>query len=280
MSESVDITQPAGSPQPAPESTQTPAATQPTNQETPVQANQTPPPTEPSTPPQAPSTEQPPQQMQDTTHYEYPTLQNPDAQSIIDVFKERNVDPGVLDTVFAKALQTGNVEDIDQKALQAALGASANLVLGMARKVADDNRRATEQAIKEVHDASGGKEAWEAMAAWANNLAATDAGFNAKLATYRSMIDAGGEQRRLAVRALKETYMNDPNVTVHPNLLTGDLPSGPAVGDPIKSNKEYSELLQAAYKARDADAVESIQRRWRAGAGNPNAPKTRSVFPY
>lgn len=212
--------------------------------------------------------------------YEYPTIQNPDAQSIINVFAEKNIDPAVLDTVFAKALQTGNVEDIDKAALKRAMGASADLVLGMARKVADDNRRATEQAIQEVHSMCGGKAAWEAMARWANAKAGSSPEFEAKLATYRNMIDAGGEQRRLAVKALKDTYMNDPNVTVHPNLVTGDQQVSGTVGNPIKSSKEYSELLSVAYKNRDADAVADIQQRWRAGAGNPNNPKPIPGFPY
>lgn len=213
-------------------------------------------------------------------HYEYPTMQNADAQSIINVFAEKNLDPAILDTVFSKALQTGNVEDVDQDALRNALGASADLVMGMARKVAADNQRASEQAAQEVYSQFGSKDAWEAMVAWAHSKSDADQAFAAKLKTYRTMIDAGGEQRRLAVQALKDTYMNDPNVTVHPQLLTGDQPAGGTVGKPINTAREYSELLQAAFKAKDQYAVTDIQNRWRAGGGNPNAPKPVPGFPY
>lgn len=214
------------------------------------------------------------------THYEYPTMQNADAQSIINVFAEKNLDPAILDTVFAKALQTGNVEDVDQAALRNALGASADLVMGMARKVAADNQRASEQAAQEVYSQFGSKDAWESMVEWAHSKSGADPAFAAKIETYRAMIDTGGEQRRLAVQALKDTYMNDPNVTVHPQLLTGDQPAGGSVGKPINTAREYSELLQAAYRARDTAAVADIQTRWRAGGGNPNAPKPEPGFPY
>lgn len=215
---------------------------------------QTPPQTEPGQP-------EPPK-------YEYPQLDNPDAQSIVNVFAEKNIDPAVLNTVFEKALETGNLDDVDVKALKDAVGANADLIMGMARKVYEDNKRASEQAIQEVHGMFGGKESWEAMVAWAHDKANADPAFATKLNTYRSMIDIGGEQRRLAVGALKEIYMSDPNTTVHPSLLNGDQAPGGHVGNPIMSNREYSEALRAAYKQPNyADQVADIQRRWRAGAG-------------
>lgn len=200
--------------------------------------------------------------------YEYPTLDNPDAQSIVNVFAEKNVDPAVLDSIFSKAIQSGNIEDVNVKALREAVGSNADLIMATARKVYEDNKRASEQAIKDVHNMFGGKESWEAMVAWAHAQAAADPAFATKLNTYRSMIDIGGEQRRLAVNALKESYMNDPNVTVHPQLMQGDRLANGTVTNPIMTNREYSEALRAAYKQPNyADAVAEIQRRWRAGKG-------------
>lgn len=212
-----------------------------------------------------PAHEQPPQPE---PKYEYPTFDNPDAQSIVNVFAEKNVDPAVLNNIFAKAVESGNIEDVDVKALRDAVGANADLIMAATRKVYEDNKRASEQAVKEVHDMFGGKDSWEAMVGWAHAKADADPGFAAKLNTYRNMIDLGGEQRRLAVNALKETYMNDPNTTVHPNLMQGDQSPNSQVTNPIMTNREYSEALRAAYKQPNyADAVAEIQRRWRAGKG-------------
>lgn len=222
------------------------------------------------TPTPAPTTEPAPTEpiQPDPPKYEYPQLDNPDAQSIVNVFAEKNIDPAVLNTVFEKALETGNIEDVNMQALKDAAGANADLIMGMARKVYEDNKRRSEQAIQEVYGMFGGQEPWEAMVGWAHDKAKTDAAFEAKLTTYRNMIDIGGEQRRLAVGALKEIYMNDPNTTVHPALLNGDQAPGTTVSNPIMSNREYSEALREAFKQpNSSDKVAEIQRRWRAGAG-------------
>lgn len=250
-----DIQNPSQTPDapvPTPEPAPTPAA---------PPAEPAPAPTPAPTPANDPGQPEPPK-------YEYPTLDNPDAQSIVNVFAEKNVDPAVLDSIFAKAIQSGNIEDVDVKSLREAVGSNADLIMAAARKVYEDNKRASEQAVKDVHNMFGGKESWDAMVAWAHAQAVADQAFAAKLNTYRSMIDIGGEQRRLAVNALKESYMNDPNTTVHPQLMQGDQPANGTVTNPIMTNREYSEALRAAYKQPNyADAVADIQRRWRAGKG-------------
>lgn len=252
-----DIQNPSKTPD-APTPSPEPAAP-PATPATPTEPVQTPTPT--PAPTNEPGQPEPPK-------YEYPTLDNPDAQSIVNVFAEKNVDPAVLDSIFAKAIQSGNIDDVDVKALREAVGSNADLIMATARKVYEDNKRVSEQAVKDVHNMFGGKESWEAMVAWAHAQAAADPAFATKLNTYRSMIDIGGEQRRLAVNALKESYMNDPNVTVHPQLMQGDRPANGTVTNPIMTNREYSEALRAAYKQPNyADAVAEIQRRWRAGKG-------------
>lgn len=199
------------------------------------------------------------------THFEYPKMDSPGAQAIVDVFKEKNIDPAVMEGLFAKAAQSGNLDDIDKGRLTELVGhGAAAMIMMAAAKVADDNAREVAAAKQEAFTAFGGEANWNRFLDWAHNKSSADQDFFNKLAVYRSMIDAGGEQRRLAIAALKEAYMNDPAVTVKPNLMRGDSVGG-GIGNPIKSRVDYVKELSKAMKSEDFNtAVADVQARWRA----------------
>jgi len=200
--------------------------------------------------------------------YEYPTMDNPDAQSIVDVFKEKAVSLDTMNSIFEKVMQTGDVTDIDKVALDKAVGTTAaNLIMIAATRAASDAEQKRNAAKTEVFTAVGGEQAWAAITGWAKSKEASDSAFSEVLNTYRSMIDAGGEQRRLAVRALKEAYMQDPSTTITPNLLSGDS-EAVVSGSPITSKADYVTELRAAFKERNEAKIADIQRRWKIA--NPN----------
>lgn len=203
----------------------------------------------------------------DNSDSEWPTYTDPSMTAITNIFQEKGVKPSEADAIFAKALESGDIADINVDDLKAKVGEQyATLIMGTVQTVYNANLAQVEATRKMAYDALGGRAGWEACAEWAETKAASDADFNKKLDTYKSMIESGGEQAVLAIRTIKEQFMDDPNTVNRPNLERGDA-AGSAMPDikPITNKVDYVTQLKEAYNKGDEAQIAKLRRARAAG---------------
>lgn len=191
---------------------------------------------------------------------------NPHMSAITSIFKDKGVAVDVADGIFSKAIESGNIEDVDVETLESTVGKdAATLIMASVNSVYTENVAHNKAIIKTAHEEFGNKDAWDAAAQWAITKANEDTEFKETLEDYYKMIDSGSKrQAELAIKALKEDYMNDPNTTDKPDLVRGD-GTGKSNVKPITDRMEYVSKLKEAYNKGDADRIADLRRRRAAG---------------
>jgi hypothetical protein len=150
------------------------------------------------------------------------------------------------------AVQAGDVTKLDRAALAEKVGKEkATLILAGAENFITRSAAKAATIVKEVHNTVGGEANWSAITGWATkNVAEGD------LATYRSMIDAGGAQARFAASELKALYNADSKNTTLGAAnaeLKGDSGS-PQQGRQL-TKAQYVAELEAAHRGNPSPAV-------------------------
>lgn len=166
-----------------------------------------------------------------------------------------------MDFIFSKAKQTGNLADINIAALEAKLGKeNAALAMSGIRAYHDDSKRVNEGILKIAHEEAGGKEAWDAIAAWARTKAGVDKAFAAELAEYRELMQAGGKRAKIAAAEIKKLFTADPNTKGLQNgkMFQGD---NSAIAGGGISRAEYVTELKKAHDKGDGAMVAQLQQR-------------------
>jgi hypothetical protein len=187
------------------------------------------------------------------------------ADTAIALLRDGGMSVKEAESVFGKAVQSGNLEDIDVAALEAKLGKqTTTLVLAGVRdwhnRVAAETLR-TAQAVKSV---VGGDKAWDTLRAWALERETKDAAFSVEMQEYRKMIDQGGKPAQWAAKELLELYNADPKTTGLANkLLQGD--ARPVDNTEPLSRAEYFKLVTAAEARHDKAEVGRLNARRKAG---------------
>lgn len=162
-----------------------------------------------------------------------------------------------MTTDDAKALlfdpvKNGDPTKIDRDALVEKVGkAQANLILAGVENFVSKRNAAAEAGVKVVHDAAGGKEAWDKVLPWLNSKAVSEE----DRAEYRDLIDKGGKSAELAVRDIVSKYNADPkNEAIGKKEVIGD----------GRSNSEPKGISQRQY----GDQLLKLQR---TGKATPEA---------
>lgn len=167
--------------------------------------------------------------------------------SVLQVLSDSGVDVDVAKSLLFDAVQAGDPSSIDKDALIEKVGkANANLVMAGVENYVRDAKEATDKIITSIHDAAGGKEAWDTMSPWINkNVSAED------LAEYRPMLDAGGKQASFAVSELRALYNADPkNEKLGGRTLEGS--NTKQVVEPGISRREYGDKLNVLHRTNKA----------------------------
>lgn len=118
------------------------------------------------------------------------------------------------------------------------------------------------EAVSLVHNAVGGQETWDKIAAW---TATEEAGLSDEAAnSYNQMLNAGGVQAELAARALKEAYMASPGFKQeNPNMQQPDTSVPPAPAVEAISRPQYTKERKKAVREGNAALVEQLDARAR-----------------
>lgn len=122
--------------------------------------------------------------------------------------------------------------------------------------------KASQQAeAQKVYDAvqlpgvADGKAAFNTLAVWSQTNLTPE-----ERSEFNGMLSKGGVQAQLAVKALKEKYMADPNYSNAGSVVSGDgVPD--AAGPELISRSTYVTELRKAENARDKAAVAKLHER-------------------
>ena len=166
-------------------------------------------------------------------------------------------------SIFGKAVQSGNMADVDMAALEAKVGpAQAGLI-----KAAIGNYLQTEGAealrIRDKIVSDFGKDA-EGADLWPKAKEFFNARMDdPKVKTLLQMLDERGMKADLAIGALKQMYLTEakPQVGALPVTPGGTGTADMIPGGQIKDRAEYISLLD---KAKSTAEVNAINSRWLA----------------
>lgn len=198
---------------------------------------------------------------------EYVTIDNPDAQAAIDIMNKAGVSPVEANAIFAKAIESGNLADVDWATLEAKTdAATARLVKNGIEKYHNDVVSVQNKTVAEVHGIMGSEANWITVRAWAQAQEKTDPTFKAKVADYRKALDTGGFAAKAAAQALKADYEAHPdNGGLGQQRITRGDTAASGEAAPL-SRADYLDAVKAAERNRASPAaMEALHNRRRAG---------------
>ena len=174
---------------------------------------------------------------------QYITIDNPHAQSAIDLLKEANVSPVEANDIFKAAIESGDINKVDWVTLEAKIGKSKTHLVRTGVEAYYEGQFKQQQAtVQEGYKEFGGEEGWKKAREYFQKREKTDPEFAKALVEYREMLDKGGLAGSMALKALKAEYNNDPKNTA---ITTKKLETGDRAVD-IKSS---GALTKAEYQA-------------------------------
>ena len=158
--------------------------------------------------------------------------------------------------IFGKAVQSGNLADIDMAQLTAKLGETkAQLAMAGVQQWHATVYAAAKATEAQVHKAFGGEAGWEAAKTFFKGRESDPA-----VQELRGMLDKGGIQAELAIERMVKMYTADPNTR------TGQLPvniqsvqTGNGPTQIIADKRQFVELLN---KCRTLEERQTVQRNW------------------
>ncbi|MEX0583911.1 MAG: hypothetical protein WD185_09595 [Sneathiella sp.] len=198
---------------------------------------------------------------------EYVTLDDPSGQAVINLLKEANVTPTEANAIFAKAIASGDLADVDWATLEAKVGKDKALLAKNGVESYYNNKFAVARAtIAKTYEIMGGEENWGKVRTWAQTAEKTDAAVKQKIDGIRKMIDLGGYSAEAGATELKRMYEAAPG---NSGLGTAKITTGDTVvsvtGGPL-SRTDYMTAMHAANNAQaKAPVFEALRARRRAG---------------
>lgn len=198
---------------------------------------------------------------------DYVKIENPDAQAAIDLMNEAGVSPIEANAIFAKAIESKDLKDIDWPTLEAKIGATkTRLVKNGIERYFNDVVSVQTAVTKQAYEIVGGQENWVKVKDWAQAQEKADPEYAKKVVEYRKALDTGGFSAEAAVKALKADYEAHPkNGGLGQNtILRGDT-QAVAGGTPLSRAEYTTELHKAHKRGAAAQEIEALHNRRRAG---------------
>ncbi|WKV17001.1 head scaffolding protein [Nostoc phage NMeng1] len=203
----------------------------------------------------------------DSWKQDYIKMEDPVANSVIDLLKESQVSVVEANAIFEKALASGDIKDVNWDVLRARLG-DAKFTLAKAGIEAYYNgkHQANMQSVAAAHEVMGGAENWQTVAAWVRATEKADPARKAEFDEIRKGLDAGGRLAKYAAQDLRKMYESDKN---NNGLGTSKIVQGtstaPTGAAPL-TRAEYLKEMKAA-NDRNAKPTEIAALRARRQAG-------------
>jgi len=198
---------------------------------------------------------------------EYVKLNDPAAESAINLLKEAGVSAKEANLIFAEAIAANDMSKVHWDVLEQKLGKDkARLAkIGIEdyyNRVYSENVKTTEKA----YEAVGGEENWQKIAKWVKQTEKADPKRKAEFDEIRKGIDVGGRIALLAVQDLKALYEKHPgnNGLGVGKLTQGDRTVNDSANSPL-GRTDYLKAVKEAEAKGDKQAVAALRQRRQAG---------------
>lgn len=201
---------------------------------------------------------------------EYTKFDDESADSVVDLLKEAGVGGREAQLIFAKALETDNVDDVKWDVIKEKLGPAKAKLAEVA--IRDYYSRVYSKHVattNAAYEAVGGKENWEKVAKWSRTAQARDPSLKGQFDEIRAGINHGGKLAAFAVSELKALYEADTkNKGLGNSKVTrGDSGVDEGANGAPMSKREYHAAIKKAHADRASPAeIASIRARRQAGA--------------
>jgi hypothetical protein len=192
---------------------------------------------------------------------------DPAADAAIEVLKESGVTPKEAQEFFAKAMQSGNLADIDWSTIEAKLGSAKTYLVKTGVETYYNNQNAAVQAtVKQTHDIFGGEQNWNTVKTWAQTKESADPAFKKQVDAIRGLLNEGGNRAEIGARELLRLYNTDGGTKglAATKLATGTS-TGNVVGTPLTRAEYVSELKAAHERGSKPHEIAIIDQRRKAG---------------
>lgn len=192
---------------------------------------------------------------------------SPAASAAIDLLKEAGVGPNAANEIFKKALDSGDLKDIDVATLEAKIGkAKTTLVMAGVQAHFDQATAKAAATVKTVHDIYGSEANWNVVRDWAQAAEKADPKVKAQINDIRSLLDEGGSRAEAGARELLRMYNAAPQTKgLGTDKLAVSDSTGTVVGTALSRADYVAELKKAHDRGAKPAEIAALDARRKAG---------------
>lgn len=193
-----------------------------------------------------------------------PVHADPRVHGVESMLAEKGLSPTQVHEVFAKALETRDVKDVDVQKLKEHLGdAGAKLAMQNLEAFSADVARAAKTLYDTAVGLTGGEEAYKQFSEWVQTC--TTGQLGAEVQELRQALAMGGKLAYLALGSLNESWRKHSQHAVGTGaLITPDGGTAAPSVQPFESRREYVNAMKEAHKTKDASKIAAVQARYAA----------------
>jgi hypothetical protein len=177
---------------------------------------------------------------------------------------EKGLTNAQVHEVFAKALETQDVKDVDVAKLKEHLGeAGAKLAMQNLEAFSADVARAAKTLYDTAVGLTGGEEGYKQFSEWVQTC--NTGALGAEVQELRQALAMGGKVAYLALESLNNSWRKHSQHAVGVNaLLTPDGGSATPGVQPFENRRDYVNAMKEAHKTKDAGKIAAVHARYAA----------------
>lgn len=190
---------------------------------------------------------------------EYPAYDDPAANAVVGLLKDAGVSPTDATAIFGKAVETGDLNQVDLAGLTEKVGKDkATLIVYGVKEYYNTKMAAVKETVDGVYKVFGGEDNFIKAREWAKAKAANDKAFQAQVTELNKLFDTSTVAAQLAAKELKTLYEGDPkNSSLSVKMQAGDAASS-AYANTTMSRSDYLEQLKVAEAKGDVNEIAKL----------------------
>jgi hypothetical protein len=199
-------------------------------------------------------------------HKQYVKVDNEHAQAAIDLLEKSGVSPLEANAIFEDAIKDRDLNKVKWNILEDKIGKPATtLIKAGVAQYANELQQGHFATEKMVYDTVGGEANWGMLRDYFQGQEKAKSDVGKSVPEFRKMLDAGGQQAKLAIGEMKRIYEADAK---NKGLGTSQIDAGNgtkvARDTSALGRQEYHTLLQQAQKIINWDEREAATTALRA----------------
>lgn len=191
-----------------------------------------------------------------------PVHADPRVNGVESMLAEKGLTAYQVHAVFAKALETRDVKDVDVEKLKEHLGeAGAKLAMQNLEAFSADVARAAKTLYDTAVGLTGGEDSYKQFSEWVQNCTTGELG--AEVQELRQALAMGGKLAYLALDSLNTSWRKHSQHAVGQGaLLTGDTGAADPALQGFSTRREYVNAMKEAHQSRDKAKIAAVSARF------------------